>query len=318
MYCRFLRASGAALIALLASLSAASAHCVVGNRFFPATLAIDDPCVADELSLPTIAWTKSGDVPAIREIDISGEFSKRITENFGISIGSTWTRLNVPGGPNASGFQNLETSFKYQVLTVPSAEFVMSASVDVEWGGTGASQVGAEKLSTITPTLFIGKGFGELPESARFLRPFAVTGQFGYAFPTNSTTIAGFDPDSGLPDVERNPSFFVYGASLQYSMPYLKSHVADLGLPDVVNRLIFLVEAQFASPAANNQLAGVRTTGTINPGVIYIGDKYQLALEAIVPINRDSGSNVGVVAQLHLYLDDIFPQTFGRPLLAAR
>jgi hypothetical protein len=318
MLCRIFRATGAGAIALAASFSAASAHCVVGNRFFPATLAIDDPCVADELSLPTVSWTKSGDIPPVREIDISAEFSKRITDNFGISISPTWTHLRVPGGPNASGFQNLETSFKYQFLTVPSAEFVMSASVDVEWGGTGAAQVGADRFSTITPTLFAGKGFGELPDAVRWLRPFAVTGQAGYAIPTSSRTITGFDADSGLPNVDQNPSFWVYGASLQYSMPYLKSHVIDLGLPDVVNRLIFLVEAQFSTPAANNQLANLRTTGTINPGVVYTGDKYQLAVEAIVPINRDSGGNVGVIAQLHLYLDDIFPQSIGRPLLASR
>jgi hypothetical protein len=30
-------------------LSNAFAHCFVGARFLPATLAIDDPCVADEL-----------------------------------------------------------------------------------------------------------------------------------------------------------------------------------------------------------------------------------------------------------------------------
>jgi hypothetical protein len=28
------------------------AHGVAGDRFFPATLAVDDPAVADELSLP--------------------------------------------------------------------------------------------------------------------------------------------------------------------------------------------------------------------------------------------------------------------------
>jgi hypothetical protein len=35
--------------------SDALAHCFVGARFFPATLAIDDPCVADEMSLPATA-----------------------------------------------------------------------------------------------------------------------------------------------------------------------------------------------------------------------------------------------------------------------
>ena len=63
----------ASLIAL-ASSSNASAHCFVGARFFPATLAIDDPCVADELSLPTVAWSKTADMPPGIEWDISGDF----------------------------------------------------------------------------------------------------------------------------------------------------------------------------------------------------------------------------------------------------
>ncbi|MGB8120080.1 MAG: hypothetical protein WA706_00925 [Pseudolabrys sp.] len=39
---------------LAAPATAALAHEIVGNRFFPATLAIDDPGVTDELALPTI------------------------------------------------------------------------------------------------------------------------------------------------------------------------------------------------------------------------------------------------------------------------
>ena len=57
-----------------------------------------------------------------------------------------------------------------------------------------------------------------------------------------------------------------------------------------------------------------RTTGTINPGAIYVADKFQLAVEAIIPVNRASGDNVGVMGQLHLYLDDIFPHSIGKPL----
>jgi hypothetical protein len=58
-----------------------------------------------------------------------------------------------------------------------------------------------------------------------------------------------------------------------------------------------------------------RTTGTINPGIIYVADKFQIGAEAIIPINRASGKGVGWVAQLHLYLDDIFPTTYGRPII---
>src|SRR5260370_21772522 len=48
----------AALSVGAASTSQALAHCYVGARFFPAMLATDDPCVADELSLPTISAFK--------------------------------------------------------------------------------------------------------------------------------------------------------------------------------------------------------------------------------------------------------------------
>jgi hypothetical protein len=315
MRCHIFHAAGAGLIAMLTPLSAASAHCVVGSRFFPATLNVDDPCVADEASL-TGAFFKNGDIPAARQTDISGEFSKRITESFGISVGTTWTHLSVPGGPTANGFQNIETTFKYQFVTIPAAEFVISAALSVEWGGTGAEQVGAERFSTLTPTIFVGKGFGDLPEAMRWVRPFAVTGLLGYAIPSSRSTITGFDPDTGITDFEQHPYFLVYGGSLQYSMPYLKANVVDLGLPDFFNRLVWIVEARFQSPVANNQFAGLRTMGTINPGVIWTGDKFQIGVEAIIPINRDSGSNIGVMAQLHLYLDDIFPQSLGRPIFA--
>jgi hypothetical protein len=304
--------------------SPAAAHCFVGSRFFPATLSVDDPCVADEMSLPTISSFKTGDIPANRELDISGEVSKRITEDFGVSIGRTYTRLWVPGGPNASGWQDLETSFKYQFLTLPQSEFVISAGVSVEWGRTGNASVGAEKFHTVTPTLWVGKGMGDLPSSLGFVRAFGLTGQVGYAIPSwRRTVTTSIDPDTGdfSFDEERHPHFLQYGGSIQFSMPYLKANVVDLGLPDVFNRMVPLVEATFSTPVANNiQMPNVwdgnnRTTGSVNPGIIYVADKFQIGAEAVIPINRASGKGIGWVAQLHFYLDDIFPTTYGRPII---
>jgi hypothetical protein len=54
-----------AVIALI-PLSGSSAHEIVGNRFFPATLTIDDPGVNDELSLPTVDSFNTGDIPPVR------------------------------------------------------------------------------------------------------------------------------------------------------------------------------------------------------------------------------------------------------------
>jgi hypothetical protein len=159
-------ASRAALALLLGVgfYTPASAHCIVGNRFFPATLNIDDPCVNDELALPTIAGFKNGDDPSARELDISGEYSKTITENFGVSFEEAWIHLDIPHEGSAQGFDNLGTSFKYQFARNAGAERAMSISLDVDWGGTGSKAVDAEPFTTLVPTFFVGQGFGFMPE----------------------------------------------------------------------------------------------------------------------------------------------------------
>lgn len=296
------------------------AHEIVGNRFFPATLTIDDPGVNDELSLPTVSGFKTGDDPPFRQRDFSGEFSKRITEAFAISIGSTYSVFSPPGGPTgmgAHGFQNLETTFKYRVIKDPAHEFVMSVGLSIEWNGTGSDSVGAEPFNTYAPTIWFGKGFGDLSDTLSWLRPVAVTGQVGYAIPgRRSTATFGFDPDTGekTADTEFNARVLNWGATIQYSMPYLKSAVIDLGLPEFVNHLIPLVEANLLTPVSNTLTSGTKTTGTINPGVLWVSNKFQIGVEALIPINRQSGTNVGVIAQLHLYLDDIDPHGIGRPI----
>src|ERR1700674_201746 len=179
---RLFRLALAALTTACLPLSQSVAHEIVGNRFFPATLGIDDPGVNDELSLPTVDAFKTGDVPPVRQRDISTEFSKRITEAFAVSFGSTYTHLGLNGGPTgmgANGFQNLDTTFKYRLFRNPEHEFVMSAGLSVEWGGTGANSVGAERFNHYTPNLYFGKGLGDLPDTLSWVRPIALTGQVG-------------------------------------------------------------------------------------------------------------------------------------------
>lgn len=279
----------------------AAAHAVAGNRFFPATLVTDDPGVADELSLPTISSFKTGDDPAARELDVSGEYSKRLTRQLGVSLGETWTRLKTPGGGTVQGFQNLEVTVKYQAFTSAEHEAIVAVGLGAEWADTGADRVGAEHHATFTPTLFFGKGAGDLPDSLAWARPFALTGLVGYAIPSRSHD----GPDA-------NARVLRSGLVLEYSLPYLASHVKDYGLPDFVNQLTPLVEASFETPVAN--ASGAKTTGTVNPGVIWSGRHYQVGAEATVPINRESGRGVGFVVQVHFFLDDLFPRSIGKPI----
>ena len=292
----------------------ASAHGFAGKRFFPATLVTEDPFVADELSLPTISYRKvpgEGDGPAARQTDFSLDVSKRITENLAFGFGATYKEVRPDDGDTQRGFDNLAASIKYKFYQNNDHETIVSAGIDWDIGSSGSKRVGAESFSTFTPAVFFGKGFGDLSDDMKYLRPIAVTGLLGVGIPSRSSTTTV--NDDGDEDVERHPHTLQWGFALQYSIPYLNANVQGTGWSEPFNQLIPVVEFSFSTALDRGQHG---TTGTINPGLIWAGRYFQLAAEAVIPVNSRSGSRVGWIAQLHFYLDDLFPTTLGKPIFA--
>ena len=103
-----------------------------------------------------------------------------------------------------------------------------------------------------------------------------------------------------------------WGFALEYSIPYLQSYVKDMGIGEPFNRMIPVVEFALETPLDRGRGA---TTGTINPGVLWAGQYTQVSVEAVIPVNDRSGKGVGWMAQLHFFLDDLFPTSIGRPLV---
>ncbi len=287
-------------------------HGIVGKRFFPATLATEDPFVADELSLPTVFHLRTPadeEKPATRETDIKAEFSKRLSPDLGFTLGGTYKLLDPYGGRLTKGFDNMAVGLKYVLVRSSEREFLFSLGADIDLGGTGTRRVGREGFTTFTPTLFFGKGLGDLPDSLEWLKPIAVTGIFGGTIPTRGSNKTFRITDDGV-DVDRevNPHVIKWGFSVQYNLQYLQSFVRDVGLPAPFNRMIPIVELSFQTPLDGPKSG--RTTGTVNPGIIWFGRYVQVGLEALIPINKASGKIVGVIGQLHFYLDDIAPAIF--------
>jgi hypothetical protein len=298
---KFTTQVAASLISLVAVPLPAFGHGFAGDRFFPATLATDDPFVANELSLPTfLAIRQPGDQP-IKTFDVSADIALKFTPNFGIEIGDGYQFQKAVGSNLHTGFHNLDVGAKYQFLLSAEHEAIASLGITAEIGGTGSNAIGADHFSTIVPGFFFGKGFGDLSDSLWMLRPFALTGQVGISFPTRSKV-----------EDKRVPNNLEWGLALEYSLIYLQGHVKDIGLRAPFDRLIPLIEFPMESPLNRG---GTPTTGTINPGVIWSGKYFQIGVEAVIPINRHTGNNVGVLAQLHFYLDDLFPRIFGKSLL---
>lgn len=302
MYRNVWRAAAPAAIALLLPLSGAWAHAVCGDRVFPATLVMDDPGVSDELSLPTIQYLPipaANGNPAGHSLDYGFEWDKTITRDFGFGINDDYFTQRGAGG-NLSGWDNVSLTLKDELPCNENHEFMASIGVIHEFGGTGSSQLrqaGAiDAVGSTTPTIYMGKGFGDLPDSVSYLKPFAVTTELGYQV-SDSPWIS--------------PNQWDYAASLQYSIPYLQQNVKALNLPDFVTRLVPLVEVSLTSPPSG------AATGTISPGIYYIGNRFQIAAEAMIPANGATRAfqGTGFIVQFHVFLDDLPASVLTRPLI---
>lgn len=315
--CAAVLASGAAGVA-----HTADAHAIAGARVFPVTLTVDDPGVADEASVPTFSVQRtgaSGDLGPTWRYNLGFELDKRITENFGVGVSDAYTVQSTHGDKTRTGFLNLSVIAKYQAWVNGPHEAIVSLGLIREFGRTGTAHIGADEYGSTTPTIYFGKGMGDVPIPA--LRPFAITGTFGYTLADKKLkamdAVAGMSADgvTGLPTRTFNngaSNMWVGGLTLQYSLPYLRSQVRDHGFPEFVNRLTPVVELAWSSPASKPSNLGTQVV--FAPGVLYSADSYQLGVEAMIPANRTSGRNVGVIAQLHLFLDDLFPNGLGKPL----
>jgi hypothetical protein len=293
-----LTASLAELIFITATIlpETAAAHAIAGDRIFPATLAIDDPSVSSEISFPTVDWFPTsrdagGDVS--KQTDVGGELDLLFAPDFAIGVSDTWTTVTASHQAGRYGFQNLQVSAKYKFYENDDHEILMSVGLKAEGGNTGAARLGADSTSTFTPTFYFGKGFGDLPDSMALLMPLAITGTMGLAVPQSRSGSNVFQP----------------GISIQYSMPYLKSSVKDYDLPEFVNHLIPLVEAPLEIGLDDSDHS---FGGTINPGFIYMGNTWQLGIEAMIPVSADTQHGTGVIAQFHIFLDS-FP-AFAQPV----
>ncbi|MGO9757682.1 MAG: hypothetical protein ACLPNY_13845, partial [Roseiarcus sp.] len=199
------------------------------------------------------------------------------------------------------GWDPLSTELQWGNFCWPEHEFMATLGFQVDWGNPGTGSQ-ATPFNTYQPVIDIGKGFGDLPTRFNWLRPAALTFELSESLPGQSVT-----------NGSQNATNLNWGFTMQYSLPYFNSNVGAID-NDFLRHLIPITEFTFSKPIYNFAPGTDQITGTIQPGVIYLTSTYQVAVEAIVPMNGASGHGVGVIAQLDLYLDDLLPDTLGKPI----
>jgi hypothetical protein len=168
----------------------------------------------------------------------------------------------------------------------------------------------------LQPSITFGRGFGDLPDKFKWLRPFAITGAIAPEFPLNGRTkTLLFEPSTGQSSYGymHNPDRVQWAFAVQFSTLYLTSRFNG-GPPkeEPLNQLVPLIEFP-----VDTTITGDRFTNaaTMNPGLSYVGVVYQVAAEAIVPLSNQGGHGVGVTAGLEFFLDDLAPSLFAKPML---
>lgn len=298
--CGWLAVSAAMLTAIGLGATSAQAHGVVGSRFFPPTITTDDPFAADELALPTVSTFRYPGSPAYHETDVGLSLTKEIFPKFALSFSETYVSQSPDRLSSVHGFDNLDLNAKYQLWENMPHEAVFSVGADWSVGGTGAKRLlTANSANVFTPTIYFGKGLGDLPDALQYGRPFALTGVLGEDLPTRYA----------------NPNALEWGFAVEYSLRYLQTQVKDIGLPAPFEAMIPVVEFAFTTPENRD---GGPTTGTINPGILWEAKYFQLGAEAIIPANNDTGSKVGAVFQIQFYIDDLLPKIFGHPIFGEK
>ncbi len=285
----------AVMVAMGGGVSQAFAHAVVGMRVFPATLTFDDPGVADELPFVFDSIHTPGGVDDI----LSASYAKTLTRKFGIVLGTSYQAIMPGAGPPLRGWDDWTVALDYQLYKVASTESIGMLQMAGTFGGSGSSAIGAP-YSVYTPEFAFGQGMGFLPFSLRYLTPFAVTGAVSENIPTN-TALA--------------PKVLNWDFSFQYSIPYLQDFVHDEDIGAPFNNMVPIVEIPMQTCFGSDCPA--RTTGYVDPGIIWIGHYLQWGVELQLPINAATGDHPGILLGVDFYFDDIFPHTLGTPLWSA-
>jgi hypothetical protein len=283
-----------------------SAHAVAGARVFVNTLEIDDPGVGDEANLPILS-AQSPDGKTV-QLQSNWEYDKTITSNFGVAGGFDYDLTfhdQADGNKTHGGFGTPYVQAKYRWILLPEHEFVSSVQVQRGFGRAGTAGFD-DGFNFTTFSGYFGKGLGDIPWNP--IRPFAVTGELDYSV-----------PDAGLASGAGDVTTWSGGLTLQYSIPYLQSQIKDQGFGAFFGNLTPLAEIGWSSAAGRSAFTPTNhpTSFLLGTGAVWTGDTSSVSTELLWPLNGAAGHGIGIIGQFHLYFDDSFPDSLGKPLLGS-
>jgi hypothetical protein len=288
----------------------AFAHGTVGDYTFIEPIVADDANPKNEFDILKPTWVNSADG---RHFSLGFSFEKVLLAApadlsngapgggfVSLEIGGSWLYQSPKQGSAESGFDDLELLPKWAFLTIPNHEFRLSIGAKFVLP-TGNPTIESQNHTQLGPEFLWAKGFGDLSNHGltKYLRPFAIQGDFGYIPALGGRTWHEMFADNVI----------------EYSLPYLSNNVKDIGLTWPLRNMYPYTEINY------DQLITGPPGQTfpqllITPGIAFMNYYVEISVATQFALNRATVPNnhAAVLGLLDLFIDDIFPAVNWTPM----
>jgi hypothetical protein len=195
------------------------------------------------------------------------------------------------GNDAATGWTNLELSYKHVLLAVERSDFLLSIAPTLEVP-TGDPSIGAETHPRAGADLLFEKGLAEIPDSLAPLRAIQLEGDYFW----DSTLSSAHD------DV------VVANTEIEYSLDYLDKYVSSYRGSEFLHPLTPHLDfeyLQYLSARDNSPAPEFELT----PAVAWINRTFEVNVGLQVAMNRNSSStgSIGFVWLVGASFDQLWP-----------
>lgn len=268
------------------------AHGIVGNRIFLSPIVGNDAFPDNALNLAV----RRSDY----EFSLISALEKQLSDNSSLLFVSSWQRVTPGAGRRREeGFGDLSIYYRRGLfISVPhEMEFTVSPFVVLP---VGNRQIADQGYAHLGAELLLGKGLGDLPDqpSLKYLRPFALQAELGYAGriqgPANSDVVGNLE--------------------LEYSLKYLDHFVERLNVNRSLTELVPYVQFNYPQSFIASRLS-TKPDFRLTAGLAYLGDYCELSVGGQIALNGapPNGDRVAVLGLVEIFYDNIFPALGWQP-----
>jgi hypothetical protein len=215
---------------------------------------------------------------------------KTISSDSSLSLLGGISRLDIETGV-ATGWNNIAFSYKHLISSVPVHEFALAVNPLLEIP-TGSTKTGAESHPRWGIEVLAEKGFADLPEPLRALRPAAVEGDAGW-----ETKMTGTQDDLLSADAE-----------IEYSIDYFDRYTCAGCVGEKLRGFTPHLDFDYDQyTSAHRNISS--PVFSLVPAIAWLNSIFEVNVGAEVALNRGSSGDgsVAFVWLLGVSLDDLVP-----------